>query len=248
MKQASVIVELAKQQLGYFEQGKNITKYAADFDKKWPNFYNGKKQGAAWCDIFVDWLFATSFGEAKAMEMLYQPKKSCGAGCKWSAQYYKVHDAYDHVPSIGAQIFFGRAGDESHTGIVIAINGQYVTTIEGNSKDSVRKNTYLKTSPNIAGYGHPKYDDADKAEGYKGKWPTLPARGYFKKGDKGVGVTYMQSFLKWYDPSFLPRYGCDGDFGNETLCAVLSFEQREGIKADGWFGPVCLAKAKSIKR
>jgi peptidoglycan hydrolase-like protein with peptidoglycan-binding domain len=28
----------------------NYTKYARDFDKKYPNWYNGKKNGFAWCD------------------------------------------------------------------------------------------------------------------------------------------------------------------------------------------------------
>lgn len=63
---ASKAVNLAKTQVGYAETGNNITKYAKDFDTKYPDFYNTKKQGAEWCDIFFDWLMVTSYGETEA--------------------------------------------------------------------------------------------------------------------------------------------------------------------------------------
>lgn len=251
MTQASMIVETAKRELGYHEQGKNITKYAKYFDdlrKQGIYFYNYNKQGAEWCDIFVDYLFAINFGPQAAMSMLFQPERSCGAGCKWSAQYYKAHNRFDREPRFGDQIFFGRPGNESHTGIVIAVTPTNIATIEGNAGNQVRKNTYSRLDSSIAGYGHPMYNDKVTTKGYTGGWPTLPVKGYFQKGDKGVGVTKMQNFLKWYDSNLLPKYGADGDFGTETRNAVITFESREGIKQDGKFGPVCLAKAKEIKR
>ena len=241
------IINLAKSEVGYKETGNNRNKYAKDFDDLWPTFYNGRKNGAAWCDVFVDWLFATCFGPKEAMRMLYQPERSCGAGCKFSAQYYRCHNAFDKTPTLGAQIFFGKEGAECHTGIVVGINGNYVTTVEGNSMNGVRMLSYEKTSPNIVGYGHQLYDDITEIK-YEGPWPTIPKKGYFQKGDKGVNVQRMQQFLKWYDQTLLPRYGCDGDFGSETKTAVIAFETKEGIKPDGLFGPVCLAKAKTIRK
>ena len=242
-----MVVDLARSQIGYHESGTNITKYAKDFDEKWPNFYNTRKQGAEWCDIFVDWVFCTLWGPAEAMKMLYQPAKSCGAGCKYSAGYYRQKNAFDKNAKVGDQIFFGRPGKENHTGIVVAVNDYSVTTIEGNSSNCVKQHTYNKNDSSIAGYGHPKYDEAstDKTA-YAGTWPTLPSRGYFKKGDKGVNVVRLQEFLQWYDKTFLPKYGCDGDFGSETKCAVISFQTREGLTADGLFGKKSLAKAKTI--
>lgn len=242
-----IIIDLAKSQIGYRETKNNITKYAKDFDEKWPNFYNTRKQGAEWCDIFVDWLFCTAYGPEEAMKALYQPAKSCGAGCKYSAQYYKNKGAFDRNAQVGDQIFFGRLGAESHTGIVIAVNDYSVSTVEGNSGNCVKQHTYNKTDSNIAGYGHPKYTTLPTTKtSYSGTWPTLPSRGYFKKGDKGVNVVRLQQFLKWYDPTYLPKYGCDGDFGNETKTAVVSFQTREGLTADGLFGKKSLAKAKTI--
>lgn len=48
----------------------NYTKYARDFDKKYPNWYNGKKNGFAWCDMFVDWCFLTAYGYENALRLL----------------------------------------------------------------------------------------------------------------------------------------------------------------------------------
>lgn len=250
MNEVEKIISLAKSQIGYHEQGKNVTKYADFFDKQHATFYNGKKQGVAWCDIFVDFLFVYTFGEERALDMLCQPKRSCGAGCKYSAQYYKAHNAFDRNPRLGDQIFFGRCGDESHTGIVVGLTTYSVTTIEGNSGNAVKQHTYNLTDSSISGYGHPKYneDKQDVKVSYAGTWPTLPSRGYFMKGDKGVNVTRLQEFLKWYDNTYLPRYGVDGDFGNETKTAVISFQAREHIKQDGLFGKKSLATAKEIKR
>ena len=248
MNEIAQIVSTARSEIGYRETYNNKTKYAEYIDNNFKDFYNGKKNGYAWCDVFVDFLFLYNFGEAKALKMLYQPKKSCGAGCKYSAQYYKNHKAFDKNPKVGDQIFFGRLGSESHTGIVIAVNDYSVTTIEGNSGNCVKQHTYNKTGSNIAGYGHPKYETEPINAGttYPGTWPTLPKRGYFQRGDKGINVVRLQQFLQWYDPTFLPKYGCDGDLGTETKCAVISFQARECLTQDGLFGKKSLAKAKTI--
>lgn len=149
------LIDTALSQVGYTETKGNITKYAKDFDNKWPTFYNGKKQGAAWCDIFVDWCFCTTFGEALALKMLYQPKKSCGAGCKFSYEYYKKNKATSKTPKKGYQIFFGK--DCSHTGLVYKVDSKKVYTIEGNKSDSVKKCSYNLDSSKIYGYGIPDF-------------------------------------------------------------------------------------------
>lgn len=244
------VIKTAKAEVGYKEGKTNITKYSDFIDKNFPDFYNGRKQGAAWCDIFVDYLFLVNFGEDKALQMLCQPKKSCGAGCKFSAQYYKSKGRYGKEPKIGAQVFFGKEGNESHTGVVIHYNGTHITTIEGNSNNEVRQRSYKVDDGYISGYGYPIYDIdiPSSTVGYKGAFPVIPKKGYICKGDKGPNVKKLQLFLKWYDPNFLPRYGADSDFGSETLTAVKTFQQREGIKQDGLFGPTSLKYAKTVRK
>lgn len=74
---AETIINLAKREVGYKEKatnsqlddktanaGKgNYTKYARDLYDA--GYYNGNKNGYAWCDVFVDWLFYKAFGKEK---------------------------------------------------------------------------------------------------------------------------------------------------------------------------------------
>lgn len=53
-----------------------------------------------------------------------------------------------------------------------------------------------------------------------------------KKGDKGEAVKAMQQALMKAGWSF-PRYGADGDFGNETEVNVRGFQRTEGLPVTG---------------
>jgi AraC-like DNA-binding protein len=52
----------------------NYTKYARDLDAI-PGFYNGKKQGYAWCDMTVDWGFVQAYGEEEAKRLLLENRE-----------------------------------------------------------------------------------------------------------------------------------------------------------------------------
>ena len=82
-------------------------------------------------------------------------------------------------------------------------------------------------------------------EGYSGAFPTLPAKGYLCKGDSGQAVKYLQMFLKWCG---LYNDKVDGVFGAKTEAAVRAYQKAEGLTVDGWFGPACLARAKTVKK
>lgn len=150
-------VEIAINEIGYREKGTNITKYAEFFDTEFPNFYNGKKNGYAWCDIFVDYCFVKAYGVDEAMRLLCQPIKSAGAGCKYSMAYFAHKNRISDSPCVGDQIFFQKDSVIAHTGIVVSVYGGFVETVEGNSSNCVQRRKYLKTAKEIAGYGHPNY-------------------------------------------------------------------------------------------
>ena len=159
------IIEWALSQVGVKETGTNINPYAADIDKNYPDFYNTKKQGAEWGDIFVDYGFIKNYGMTEALRLTCQPKKSCGAGCKFSFGYYKKKKQVGKDAKVGAQIFFSTNGTEdgiSHTGIVVAIEGGKVITVEGNKGNQVSKCSYSKTDKRIFGYGYPDYKEETK--------------------------------------------------------------------------------------
>lgn len=60
-------------------------------------------------------------------------------------------------------------------------------------------------------------------------FPTL------RKGSKGEYVTLLQTKLIQLGYS-LPKYGADGDYGNETINAVKQFQRDHGLVADGVTG------------
>ena len=66
----------------------------------------------------------------------------------------------NYIPSKGDIIFFNWDGDElsDHVGIVEKVEGDVIYTIEGNSNDMCREQTYLINSNNIFGYGTPMYN------------------------------------------------------------------------------------------
>lgn len=160
--QIEKVVSLAKSYVGTGEEpkGSNRNRFAKMIDEKFPDFYNGKKNGSAWCDEFVDAIFLESFGEEEALRLLCQPKKSCGAGCKFSAQYYKQAGRFFDKPEVGDQIFFYVGGDINHTGIVTKVDDKKVYTTEGNSGDMVKEHSYNKDgNKKIAGYGRPMWKE-----------------------------------------------------------------------------------------
>ena len=74
---------------------------------------------------------------------------------------------------------------------------------------------------------------------------TLPTKGYIEKGDRGVHVRRLQSFLNWFGKYDLD---VDGIFGEYTETAVESFQRKTGLVVDGVFGKKSIAKAKTVKR
>lgn len=178
---ASKVISLAENEVGYKEKASNsqldsktanpgnanYTKYARDLDNI-SGFYNGKKNGYPWCDVFVDWLFVQAFGVSEAKRLLCQPDKSYGAGASWSAKYYANNGKFYKSPKVGDQIFFAdSSGDPCHTGIVYAVGNNKVYTIEGNTSSAsgvvdnggmVCKKEYNISYSRIYGYGRPSYD------------------------------------------------------------------------------------------
>ena len=160
---AREVVRLAFSQVGYKAQGPGKrSKYAAWIDSLYPTFYNGKKNGADWCDVFVDFCVLYVARNAKDAEyVLCQPSRSCGAGCKWSYNYYKSKHRNNSIPHYGDQIFLNtKAGKCCHTGIVYKVDEKYVYYVAGNEgggHGEVKKHKIAKTSKSIYAFGVPRY-------------------------------------------------------------------------------------------
>ena len=171
MSGAEKVIAIALGEVGYREKASNAdldlpaanagagnwTKYARDLREA--GYYNGNKNGYEWCDVFVDWCFFKAFGKTEG-QLLQAQTGPLGAACPYSAGYYKAQGRYDRSPRAGDQVFFQEGGALVHTGIVTAVTGTTVTTVEGNKGNGVTRQTYSRADSYIAGYGHPAYDGA----------------------------------------------------------------------------------------
>lgn len=233
------VLDLARSEIGYHEQGDNVTKYAAEMDQT--NWYNGKKNGFPYCDVYYDWLFYKSFGDPLGREMICQPAGSAGAGCLYSAQYYKNAGRWFTTPQPGDQIFFSYSpGEYSHTGIVESVSGGQVVTIEGNTSDQVARRSYPLGDSRIVGYGRPRWELAGGSSssgntgGASGSGTGLSR--VLKKGRKGEDVREMQEKLEQLGYDIGPC-GADGDFGDDTYDAVVKFQRDHKLEPiDGEIG------------
>lgn len=223
----SMVLEIAEAEVGYLEKASNsqldsktanagnnnYTKYARDLDAI-PGFYNGRKQGYAWCDVFVDWCFVKAFGEAAARQLLCQPQKSLGAGVYYSYGYFKAAGRVSKTPYVGDQIFFGSSTSNiSHTGLVYKVDSAKVYTIEGNASTAagvtpngggVVKKSYVRNYSKIVGYGHPDYEDEAPAPA-----PADPIDHY--------AVRDLQTSL---NQAYRLSLAVDGIYGAKTEAAV----------------------------
>ncbi len=212
MTDVEKVVSIALGEVGYVEKASNTsldlktanagtgnwTKYARDLWQA--GYYNGSKNGYDWCDVFVDWVFFQAFGKTEGQLMQYQ-SGPLGAACPYSAGYYKARGRYDRTPRVGDQVFYQENGALVHTGIVTAVDGATITTVEGNAGNQVRKRTRLRADGYIDGYGHPDYAGSRPAS----PEPSRPV-------DKAAQVRAWQSWL---------GVTADGVYGERTRQAAL---------------------------
>lgn len=217
----------------------NWTKYARDLDAI-SNYYNTRKNGYDWCDVFVDWCFVQTFGYPVGRLMLYQPERSLGAGTGYSAQYFKNVGAWASNPSVGDQIFFKtNAGAICHTGLVEIVGDSWIQTIEGNANNMVGRHVYNIRDRVIAGYGIPNWglvSDSNPTPKPKDEVVIVETK-ELAKGATGQAVKSMQLLLIGNGFS-CGDSGADGDFGNATKGAVMAFQKKKRLSQDG----ICGAK------
>lgn len=264
------VLQVAMEQVGYLEKASNknlddktanagrgdFTKFARDLDAV-EAFYNGPKQGFAWCDVFVDWCFVQAYGMELAQKMLFQPNKSLGASCTQSSRYFKNAGRFYDSPQPGDQIFFQSRGRVVHTGLVYAVDSQRVYTVEGNTSGAsgvvangggVKRKSYSLSYSGIYGYGRPDYALVDSEQKTDTKAPatSAPAKtedkcmiamNVLQKGSTGAQVRTLQALLiKKYGIN-CGASGVDGSFGAFTDKAVRAYQASKGLEADGSVGP-----------
>lgn len=89
-------------------------------------------------------------------------------------------------------------------------------------------------------------------QGYTGKYPNLPKRGYYKLGDgyeqlrgNQTDIKRVQRVVNWVMDMSLK---VDGMYGEKTQKAVKIMQKRFGLDVNGSYGNKCQKKAKAFRK
>jgi peptidoglycan hydrolase-like protein with peptidoglycan-binding domain len=130
----------------------------------------------------------------------------------------------------GDEFFIGSVGQD-HTGMVEAVDGDTVITVEGNWGDKVcRMSRHVSA---FYGFGRPNYTDQPSSPGLPPPSATA-GRPVLRLGNRGKSVSDLQAFLNAFDNAGLV---VDGDFGPATDTAVKHWQAQKGLEVDGVVGP-----------
>ena len=126
------LIQIANAEVGYLEKSSNSqldSKTAnagtANYTKSWRDI-KPEYQGQPWCACFVTWCFVNAFGKNNAQKLL---KHYPYVYCPTMANLFTLNAN----PKVGDIVIFKHNGTFTHTGIVTSVNGDYFTTIEGNT-------------------------------------------------------------------------------------------------------------------
>lgn len=219
-------------------------------------------------------------------KLLGQPIKSCGAGCSWSAKYYKKIGQFYTYPKVGDQIFFKDSkGEPCHTGLVYKVTTKKIYTIEGNTSSekgvvanggAVARKNYDIGYSRIYGYGRPKYDAEPKTTSTNKtpvkkntkvkEWQEAAIKDGFKFSKYGADNVWgsecesvaKKAICKYrvigYKYKNLTKIvqkavgvKVDGKFGKDTKKAVVAYQKKNGLTADGEVGIKTWKKILGVK-
>jgi hypothetical protein len=108
----------------------------------------------AWCVVFIWWVM-----RAAGVPATVFPKKASvfkakdGGVRKWFKDRNRFIAA-SSMPKEGDLVIFKK----SHIGIVENVEGNTISTVEGNASDRVRRHSYSRTNSGIDGYCRPAYE------------------------------------------------------------------------------------------
>lgn len=143
-------INIARKEIGYKENGVNITKYNEWADER--SVWFTRVQGLAWCTSFVAWCIYKL-----APKYSWKGNPFCmDSNCCWSDHWmsnFKEDGRFYTTPEVGDLAF-----KNGHVAIVTDINlkSELIHVIEGNVDNSVQGRWY--TSSSWLGYGRPNWD------------------------------------------------------------------------------------------
>jgi CHAP domain/Putative peptidoglycan binding domain len=221
----SMIAE-AKKHLGYRESGDNDAKF---------NHWLGTISGTfryPWCHCFVSYCLWHSDNAGTG------PRT---AGCLAGVGWFKAQGRFGNVPHVGDLVYYGPGGGR-HVELVVGVSADSIETVGGNTSgfgatgsrlfngDGVYQKR-VKRTPDIFGYGSPKY-----ASG-----AADPGKGGGSTGSTVEPWTNVRSIRKQQEAvnslGRTPPLGVDGEWGPKTEQGVKWLQKRIGCtEVDGQWG------------
>lgn len=212
-----------------------ISKYGENWkknaDAKNDHYYNACLYGAKWightvsdCSGMFVWAFKQfNIGMSHISSNIYL--NYCTTKGKLTSELKKT------IPA-GTAVFTG-SSEKNHPHVGLYVGDGKVIEASGTqagvctSNITASKWTYYGLLKNVSYDGGGVSTPVPTPVG--NELPTL------KKGSKGEYVKKLQKRLMELGYS-LPKYGADGDFGNETIEAVKAFQKDHGLTVDGIVG------------
>lgn len=218
---AAQVLDVARRNIGVVEGKNNSNPYAP---------IAGHANNQPWCASFVVACArkAAGGGVKLGSESAYTPNLAQSMGASKRAP--KIGDImFMYMPSMGRI---------AHTGIVESVGNGFVITIEGNTDEAggrtggkvMRKKRALSNlsfaTPN---YAAPKVAPPKPAPA---KPPARKPDPVLRQGNRGQLVLNVQNALVKHGI----KVARDSDFGPATKKAVIAFQKKKGLVADGVVG------------
>lgn len=235
MNMRTNVIKVARSQIG-FREPTGDDKYI-----RWYNSVNNTSfaMNVPWCAMFASWVLR----EASVPDTLLPNFASCSVALEWAKKKKIWYSRLtNHVPKPGELILFdwNTDGRQDHVGIVETVSANQITTIEGNTSESVGRKNYSRTSKYILGYIDIQYgDDVADAPSTTKPAVTKPTA-VTTQPEKAMSTKEIQKFL-------VDTYGMkiviDGIWGPASKtamvkCVQTAINRNHGghLVVDGIFG------------
>lgn len=250
-KAINAVINIALAEVGYLEKATNAnlddkTANAGsnNYTKYWRDIYPAY-QGQPWCACFVTWVFVIAFGKAMAQKLL---KHYPYVYCPTMADLFTLNAN----PKVGDIVIFKHNGVFTHTGIVIKVSGDQFWTVEGNTSGGstiiangggVCKKTYFNSNLPGTKFITPDYSKVQEIKNERNDTPSSSASSILKMGSNGSAVKTLQKNL---NTLIKAKLTVDGEFGTATYNAVVKFQTKYKLTADGIVGENTQNKINSL--
>lgn len=250
-KAINAVINIALAEVGYLEKATNAnlddkTANAGsnNYTKYWRDIYPAY-QGQPWCACFVTWVFVIAFGKAMAQKLL---KHYPYVYCPTMADLFTLNAN----PKVGDIVIFKHNGVFTHTGIVIKVSGDQFWTVEGNTSGgstiianggAVCKKTYFNSNLPGTKFITPDYSKVQEIKNEGNDTPSISASSILKIGSNGSAVKTLQKNL---NTLIKAKLTVDGEFGTATYNAVIKFQTKYKLTADGIVGENTQKKINSL--